>query len=118
MAVCLNYCRLVGHNSDFHFYLFIGCVVSNREIPEHGLENTAMKVLPAEKMTPERVYGKNGSMRKTKVPGTTTPYTVAALQVATNSFCQDTLLGEGSLGRVYKADFSNGEVKYAYCRIT
>uniref|UniRef100_A0ACD5YRP4 Uncharacterized protein n=1 Tax=Avena sativa TaxID=4498 RepID=A0ACD5YRP4_AVESA len=84
--------------------------VSNREIPEQGLENTALKALPAEKMTPERVYGKTGSMRKTKVPITATPYTVASLQVATNSFCQDSLLGEGSLGRVYKADFSNGKV--------
>jgi hypothetical protein len=77
-----------------------------------------MKVLSAEKMTPERVYGKTGSMRKAKVPITATPYTVASLQVATNSFCQDSLLGEGSLGRVYKADFSNGKVNYAYCHIT
>lgn len=72
-----------------------------------------MKISPAEKMTPERIYGKTGSMRKTKVPITATPYTVASLQVATNSFCQDSLLGEGSLGRVYKADFPNGKVKYA-----
>jgi len=49
-------------------------------------------------------------MRKTKVPITATPYAVASLQVATNSFCQDSLLGEGSLGRVYKADFPNGKV--------
>lgn len=61
-----------------------------------------VKLPPAEKMTPERVYGKNGSVRKTKVPITATPYTVASLQVATNSFCQDSLLGEGSLGRVYR----------------
>lgn len=72
-----------------------------------------MTISPAEKMTPERIYGKTGSMRKTKVPITATPYTVASLQVATNSFCQDSLLGEGSLGRVYKADFPNGKVKYA-----
>lgn len=97
--------------------MFLGFVVSNREIPEQGHENTVMKVLPAEKMTPERVYGQNGSMRKTKVPITATPYTVASLQVATNSFCQDSLLGEGSLGRVYKADFPNGKVNYASYRI-
>uniref|UniRef100_A0A0E0NB12 Protein kinase domain-containing protein n=1 Tax=Oryza rufipogon TaxID=4529 RepID=A0A0E0NB12_ORYRU len=86
---------------------------SNREIPEQSPENTSvatMKISPAEKMTPERIYGKTGSMRKTKVPITATPYTVASLQVATNSFCQDSLLGEGSLGRVYKADFPNGKV--------
>jgi len=68
-------------------------------------------------MTPERVYGKNGSMRKTKVPITATPYTIASLQVATNSFCQDSLLGEGSLGRVYKADFPNGKVQCASSKI-
>ncbi|EEC72655.1 hypothetical protein OsI_06182 [Oryza sativa Indica Group] len=86
---------------------------SNREIPEQSPENTSvatMTISPAEKMTPERIYGKTGSMRKTKVPITATPYTVASLQVATNSFCQDSLLGEGSLGRVYKADFPNGKV--------
>jgi len=77
-----------------------------------------VKLPHPEKMTPERVYGKNGSMRKTKVPITATPYAVASLQVATNSFCQDSLLGEGSLGRVYKADFSNGKVQCVlyFCR--
>ncbi|KAG2656607.1 hypothetical protein PVAP13_1KG097300 [Panicum virgatum] len=86
---------------------------SSRETPEQTLQDSsiaAVKLPQPEKMTPERVYGKNGSMRKTKVPITATPYTVASLQVATNSFCQDSLLGEGSLGRVYKADFSNGKV--------
>nr|CAB3449158.1 unnamed protein product [Digitaria exilis] len=86
---------------------------SSREIPQQSLEDASiatMKLPTPEKMTPERVYGKNGSMRKTKVPITATPYTVASLQVATNSFCQDSLLGEGSLGRVYKADFPNGKV--------
>ncbi|KAF8769575.1 hypothetical protein HU200_006166 [Digitaria exilis] len=86
---------------------------SSREIPQQSLEDASiatMKLPTPEKMTPERVYGKNGSIRKTKVPITATPYTVASLQVATNSFCQDSLLGEGSLGRVYKADFPNGKV--------
>ncbi|KAL6873455.1 hypothetical protein ACP4OV_013537 [Aristida adscensionis] len=88
--------------------------VSNREIQNHGHENVvaATSVLqPTGKLTPERVYGTNGSTAKnTKVSVTATSYTVASLQIATNSFCQDTLLGEGSLGRVYKADFPNGKV--------
>jgi len=98
----------------FHCSLCFGFVASSREIPEQ-IEDTSIatyKLPPPEKMTPERVYGKNGSMRKMKVPMTATPYTVASLQVATNSFCQDSLLGEGSLGRVYKADFPNGKVPY------
>lgn len=49
-------------------------------------------------------------MEETHFSVTANPYTVASLQVATNSFCQDSLLGEGSLGRVYKADFPNGKV--------
>ncbi|XWS43217.1 hypothetical protein CRYUN_Cryun16bG0083600 [Craigia yunnanensis] len=37
-------------------------------------------------------------------------YTVAELQLATNSFSQENLLGEGSLGSVYKAEFPDGQV--------
>jgi len=86
---------------------------SNREIPipNNSHENAVVATSDLQKMTPERVYGANGSTaKKAKVPVTATSYTVAALQVATNSFCQDSLLGEGSLGRVYKADFPNGKV--------
>jgi hypothetical protein len=37
-------------------------------------------------------------------------YTVADLQVATGSFSPDSLIGEGSVGRVYKANFSDQKV--------
>jgi hypothetical protein len=37
-------------------------------------------------------------------------YSVADLQIATDSFSMDNLVGEGSLGRVYKAQFSDGKV--------
>ncbi|XP_014753326.1 protein STRUBBELIG-RECEPTOR FAMILY 8 isoform X2 [Brachypodium distachyon] len=88
---------------------------SNREILDksHQDASVATSTLPQPtgKMTPERVYGTNGSpAKKIKVPSAATSYTVASLQVATNSFCQDSLLGEGSLGRVYRADFPNGKV--------
>ncbi|MBA0713237.1 hypothetical protein Golax_012280 [Gossypium laxum] len=36
-------------------------------------------------------------------------YTVAELQLATNSFSEENHLGEGSLGPVYKAEFPNGQ---------
>ncbi|KAM0021767.1 putative protein kinase RLK-Pelle-LRR-V family [Helianthus debilis subsp. tardiflorus] len=54
--------------------------------------------------------GKSGSTTRVKSPITTSSYTVATLQTATNSFSQDNIIGEGSLGRVYKADFSNGKM--------
>ncbi|XP_059439466.1 protein STRUBBELIG-RECEPTOR FAMILY 8 [Corylus avellana] len=70
-----------------------------------------LKPPPAEKLTVERVQGKNGSVKRIiKSPITATSYTVASLQTATNSFSQEFLIGEGSLGRVYKAEFSNGKI--------
>ncbi|KAJ6812432.1 protein STRUBBELIG-RECEPTOR FAMILY 6-like [Iris pallida] len=39
-----------------------------------------------------------------------TVYSVADLQVATDSFNIDNLVGEGSFGRVYRAQFSDGKV--------
>lgn len=39
-----------------------------------------------------------------------TLYTVAELQLATNSFDRSNFLGEGSLGSVYKAEFPDGQV--------
>lgn len=66
---------------------------------------------PAEKLVIERV-AKSGSLKKIKSPITATSYTVASLQTATNSFSQEFLIGEGSLGRVYRAEFANGKVIY------
>ncbi|XP_010928423.1 protein STRUBBELIG-RECEPTOR FAMILY 8 isoform X1 [Elaeis guineensis] len=86
---------------------------TDKEMREQRLESasvTSLKPPPVEKMMVEKVYGKNGSGKKPKVPITATSYTVASLQIATNSFSQDSLLGEGSLGRVYRAEFSNGKV--------
>lgn len=37
-------------------------------------------------------------------------YSVADLQIATDSFSEDNLVGEGSFGRVYRAQFSDGKV--------
>ncbi|KAI3913794.1 hypothetical protein MKW92_003038, partial [Papaver armeniacum] len=37
-------------------------------------------------------------------------YTLSELQLATNGFCKDNLLGEGSVGSVYKAQFTDGQI--------
>lgn len=39
-----------------------------------------------------------------------TPYALADLQIATSNFATNRLLGEGSIGRVYKAKYSDGKV--------
>jgi hypothetical protein len=49
---------------------------------------------------------RNVSLSSITVPA----YTVADLQVATGSFSPDSLIGEGSFGRVYKANFSDQKV--------
>ncbi|KFK28787.1 hypothetical protein AALP_AA7G048200 [Arabis alpina] len=64
---------------------------------------------PAEKVTVDRVL-KNGSLNRIRSPITASQYTVSSLQVATNSFSQENIIGEGSLGRVYRAEFPNGKI--------
>ncbi|XP_039142388.1 protein STRUBBELIG-RECEPTOR FAMILY 8 [Dioscorea cayenensis subsp. rotundata] len=85
----------------------------NKELQEQKLKSapkTNLKSPPSDIVVAEKAYGKNASVRRPKVPITATSYTVAALQIATNNFSQENLVGEGSLGRVYKAEFSNGKV--------
>lgn len=77
----------------------------------HSASMTSLKPPPAEKIVADRVDTKHGSGRRPRSPITATSYTVASLQIATNSFSQDCLVGEGSLGRVYRAEFPNGKVR-------
>lgn len=69
-----------------------------------------LKPPPTEQVVVDRLHGNSGSVKRMKSPITATSYTVASLQTATNSFSQENIIGEGSLGRVYKADFPNGKV--------
>ncbi|KAI4348758.1 hypothetical protein L6164_009440 [Bauhinia variegata] len=55
--------------------------------------------------TPKRSFS-----RRRRFPARTKVYTVAELQLATNSFREENILGEGSLGRVYKAEFPDGQI--------
>lgn len=84
----------------------------NSDMQEQRVTSVAaiadLKPPPAEKVMVERVT-KNGSAKRMKSPITTASYTVASLQTATNSFSQEFLIGEGSLGRVYRAEFPNGK---------
>lgn len=95
-------------------YFYLVFVVNTETMHEQRTKFTAtvtdLKPPPAESLMVERVQGRNGSGKNVKSPITATSYTVASLQTATNSFSQEFLIGEGSLGRVYRADFSNGKV--------
>ncbi|XP_057472221.1 protein STRUBBELIG-RECEPTOR FAMILY 8-like [Actinidia eriantha] len=86
----------------------------NTVMQEQRMKSTAMvadlRPLPAEKLMADRIPVKNGSVKRVKSPITATSYTVASLQTATNSFCQENRIGEGSLGRVYRGEFPNGKI--------
>ncbi|XWS19371.1 hypothetical protein CRYUN_Cryun31cG0009900 [Craigia yunnanensis] len=92
--------------------LSVGSNDGHTEMQERRVKNAAavldLKPPLAEKLTVDRM-SKNGSLNRMKSPITATSYTVASLQTATNSFSQEYLIGEGSLGRVYKAEFPNGK---------
>ncbi|KAM3749240.1 hypothetical protein ACB098_05G168200 [Castanea mollissima] len=94
--------------------LSVGTSNVNTVIQEQRVRSMAavtdLKPPPAEKSTVDRMQGKNGSVKRVRSPITATSYTVASLQTATHSFSQEFLIGEGSLGRVYKAEFTNGKI--------
>ncbi|KAF8050599.1 hypothetical protein N665_1929s0006 [Sinapis alba] len=83
------------------------------EVQEQRVKSVAsvadLKSSPADKVTVDRVM-KNGSISRMRSPITASQYTVSSLQVATNSFSQENIIGEGSLGRVYRAEFPNGKI--------
>uniref|UniRef100_A0A5B6ZV58 Protein kinase domain-containing protein n=1 Tax=Davidia involucrata TaxID=16924 RepID=A0A5B6ZV58_DAVIN len=92
----------------------VGTDKANTEMQEPRVKSMAtvadLKPPPVEKLVVERMQAKNGSVKRVKSPITATSYTVASLQIATNSFSQENLIGEGSLGRVYRAEFPNGKI--------
>lgn len=96
---------------DFLGALSLG---KDKEVQDPRVKSTAtttdLKPLPAEILMGERGYGKPGSVKRTSSPITATSYTIASLQTATNSFSQECLVGEGSLGRVYRAEFPNEKI--------
>lgn len=75
-----------------------------------GISMAGPSPLPPEERAAERAHDRSAQVKRQKAPINATFYTVATLQTATNSFSQERLVGEGSLGRVYLAEFSNGKV--------
>ncbi|MCO5583140.1 hypothetical protein L7F22_037048 [Adiantum nelumboides] len=58
----------------------------------------------------EKPSGKKIPTKRAKSPIAASAFSVADLQVATNSFSQENLVGEGALGRVYKAELPDGKL--------
>jgi hypothetical protein len=56
--------------------------------------------------TTNKAISRNVSLSSITIPA----YTVADLQMATGSFSPDSFIGEGSVGRVYKAKFGDQKV--------
>ena len=84
-----------------------------------GVEEPVIKALPPQKTLTlkappaffsERSVAKKATGKVDKSNIAATAFSVADLQAATNSFSEDNLIGEGGLGRVYRADFPNGQV--------
>jgi hypothetical protein len=86
-------------------------------IGKEELQKTvSMSLKPPTKIDLHKSFDENDIItksitRKVSLSSITAPaYTVADLQVATGSFSPDSLIGEGSVGRVYKANFSDQKV--------
>nr|XP_051214671.1 protein STRUBBELIG-RECEPTOR FAMILY 7-like [Lolium perenne] len=85
---------------------------------KEGLQRTvSMNLKPPSKIDLHRSSDENDRMNKSVATKTTnlssiraTVYTVADLQVATESFSADSLIGEGAFGRVYRGQFSDQKV--------
>ncbi|MED6106162.1 hypothetical protein PIB30_002053 [Stylosanthes scabra] len=76
------------------------------------------KSLLGPRRLPSLNHKKNGETsrrsfsEREKVTGRTKVYTVAEIQLVTKSFSEDNLLGAGSLGSVYRAEFPDGKVPF------
>uniref|UniRef100_A0A1D1Z922 Protein STRUBBELIG-RECEPTOR FAMILY 8 n=1 Tax=Anthurium amnicola TaxID=1678845 RepID=A0A1D1Z922_9ARAE len=81
-----------------------------QEVVKISASMTSLQQPLTEKTAAGKLNAKNGSLKRQKSPITATSYTVASLQAATNSFSQECLVGEGSLGHVYRAEYSDGKV--------
>ncbi|MCO5591891.1 hypothetical protein L7F22_045884 [Adiantum nelumboides] len=74
---------------------------------------TVLKPPPSENFKEpiiEKVLGRKASSRRAKSAISASAYSVADLQLATNSFSQEQLLGTGALGPVYRGELPNGKL--------
>lgn len=83
--------------------------------PNSVLVDVNIKPPPIEKYkVPTNIFvekpARNPPSTAPRAPIAATAYSVAALQQSTNSFGQENLIGEGSIGRVYRAELPDGKL--------
>lgn len=87
-----------------------------KESPEQKISSSPLEITlkppPSErnKSTGDKGFGSIFASKRTKNPISATEYSIADLQMATNSFSQDNLIAEGALGRIYRAEFPDGKI--------
>lgn len=116
----LVWCLIDYFVSDFFPVCFLNLITDYSTAPEESPPILTLRTPPIrsprrippinhtriEKTSRRKSFSKKcGILARTKI------YTVAELQLATNSFSEGNLLGEGSLGSVYKAEFPDGQVQ-------
>ncbi|XP_050226728.1 protein STRUBBELIG-RECEPTOR FAMILY 2 isoform X2 [Mercurialis annua] len=74
--------------------------------PSLGLDNTPT----AFRTRNEKISRRKSFANKYNAPTSAKIYSVAEIQSATNNFSEENLIGEGSLGSVYKAEFPEGQI--------
>lgn len=61
---------------------------------------------------PERVSGKKSFTQVSRKAVSLKIFSASELLEATNNYSEEYVIGEGSLARVYKAEFPDGQVKF------
>ncbi|KAL3688237.1 hypothetical protein R1sor_014546 [Riccia sorocarpa] len=103
-------------NSDAKSFFCAPGFLGDKDMKEEKLKASppekVLKLPPTGfKSAPTEVSsGRPSSVKSLRSTISASVFSVADLQVATNSFAQENLIGEGSLGRVYRADFPDGQV--------
>ncbi|CAH9117869.1 unnamed protein product [Cuscuta europaea] len=69
---------------------------------------------PAAPTTAVNVSTRRSFAKKFKIPMCVKHYTMAEIESATNSFSQENLIGDGSFGSIYRAEFPNGQLSIVY----
>ena len=116
--ICFGPWPCAPTNNMFCFFLILLVSAAPKENHEQKLRASppppeiTLKPPPSDRNKPsgDKGFGSIFASKKTKNPITATEYSIADLQMATGSFSQENLIGEGSLGRVYRAEFPNGKV--------